>query len=83
MRKQTVSIQLPTDPQYWGTHVNATDVDQLCGRLESMIRTEFGDCVNLEFDRTPTPRGGGVHCEHEATAQDVWNWIANNWTAAL
>lgn len=83
MRKQTVTIQLPTEASYWGSEAAETDVSRICDNLESMIRAEFEDRLNLCFERTPTPRGGGVHCEHEDSAQDVWNWIANNWTAAL
>jgi len=83
MNKTEVLIQLPTDPQYWGSNATESDVSRICDSLESMIRSEFGARLDLSFERAPTPRGGGVHSIHEASAQEVWEWIANNWTAAL
>ena len=83
MRKQTVLIRLSTEPSHWGSDVTATDVSRICDNLESLLRAEFGERAILIFERTATPHGGGVHCDHEDSAQDVWNWIANNWTAAL
>jgi hypothetical protein len=48
-----------------------------------MIRAEFEARLDLTFERTATPLGDGVSSDHEDSAQEVWNWIANNWTAAL
>ena len=83
MNKTEVLIQLPTEVSYWGNDVTESDVARICDNLESLIRAEFSARLNLTFERTRTPRGGGVHSIHEDSAQDVWNWIANNWTAAL
>ena len=83
MNKTEVFIQLPSDPSYWGSTATESDVSRICDNLESMIRAEFGARLDLTFERTQTPRGGGVHSAHEDSAQEVWNWIANNWTAAL
>ena len=82
-RKNEVFIQLPTEPSYWGSEASPSDVSHICDNLESMIRVEFGERTILIFERTANPRGKGVTCAHEDTAQDIWNWIANNWTAAL
>ena len=83
MNKNEVLIQLPTEPSYWGSTATESDVSRICDNLESMIRAEFEARLDLTFERTQTPRGGGVHSAHEDSAQEVWNWIANNWTAAL
>jgi len=83
MNKNEVLIQLPTEISYWGSTATESDVSRICDNLESMIRAEFSARLSLTFERTQTPRGGGVHSEHEDSAQEVWNWIANNWTAAL
>ena len=83
MNKTKVLIQLPTEVSYWGSTATESDVSRICDNLESMIRSEFEERLELSFERTPTPRDGGVHSIHEASAQDVWNWISNNWTAAL
>jgi hypothetical protein len=81
--KTQVLVQLPTEPSYWGSEVTESDVSRICDNLESMIRSEFSARIDLSFERTQTPRDGGVHSIHEDSAQNVWNWIANNWTAAL
>ena len=83
MNKNEVLIQLPTEPSYWGSTATESDVSRICDNLESLIRAEFEARLDLTFERTQTPRGGGVHSAHEDSAQEVWNWIANNWTSAL
>jgi hypothetical protein len=82
-RKNEVLIQLPTEPRYWGSTATETDVSRICDNLESMIRAEFGERAILTFERTSNPHGQGITCAHDDTAQIVWEWIANNWTAAL
>ena len=82
--KTHVLIQLPSDPQYWGSTTNeVTDLPNILDRMESMIRTEFEEKFDLAFERTQTPLGSGVHSDDEESAQEVWNWISENWTAAL
>ena len=83
MNKTEVFVQIPTEPSYWGSTATESDVPRICDNLESLIRAEFEARLELTFERTQTPRGGGVHSAHEDSAQEVWNWIANNWTAAL
>ena len=83
MNKTEVLIQLPTEVSYWGSTATSADVSRICDNLERMIRSEFGARLDLSFERTQTPRGSGVHSIHEDSAQEVWNWIANNWTTAL
>ena len=83
MNKQEILIQLPTEPSYWGSIATPADVDRIIDKLEGMIRTEFGERFDLSFQRMPQPEGAGVHCIHDGSAQEVWEWIGNNWTAAL
>lgn len=83
--KTHILVQLPTCPEYWGSIATPADVDRILDRIESMIRSEFEKKFDLEFERTQTqtPRGSGVHSENEESAQEVWEWISDNWTAAL
>ena len=83
MIQTQVLIQLPSDPLYWGSTATQANVSRICDNLESMIRAEFAGYFDLTFERTATPLGDGVSSDHEDSAQEVWNWIANNWTAAL
>ena len=81
---QTVLIQLPTEPSYWGSTANETnDLPNILDRMESMIRAEFGARFDLTFERTQTPRGGGVHSECDETVETIHRWIEENWEAAL
>ena len=83
MNKNEVFIQLPTEVSYWGSTATESDVPRICDNLESLIRAEFGERLVLNFERTATPLADGVSSDHEDSAQEVWNWIANNWTDAL
>ena len=82
-RKTEVFIQIPTEVSYWGSTATESDVSRICDNLESLIRAEFGERLVLIFERTDNVWGTGIHSAHEDSAQDVWNWIANNWTTAL
>ena len=81
--KTPVLIQLPTEVSYWGDTATSDDVSRMCDNLESMIRAEFESCFNLSFERTKTPSRGGVHSEDDHSRFEVWQWIQDNWTAAL
>jgi len=77
-----ITIQLPTEPSYWGTATPA-DVDRILDNLESMIRAEFEDRYDLIFERTATPQGSGVHPDDGSDGEEIHSWIQNNWGAAL
>ena len=84
MNPTQVLIQIPADPQYWGSTVNEVeDLANILDRMESMIRAEFGARFDLTFEQTQTPLGRGVHSDAEDSAEEIWNWISDNWTAAL
>ena len=83
MNKTEVLIQLPIEVAYWGSTATSADVLRLCDNLESMIRSEFGARLDLSFERTKTPSRGGVHSEYDDARSEVWQWIQDNWTAAL
>jgi hypothetical protein len=83
MNKQEILVQLPTEPAYWGSTATPDDVDRIIDRLRDMILMEFGERFDLSFMRMAQPEGSGVHCIHDGSAQEVWEWIGNNWTAAL
>ena len=79
----TVTVQLPTETSYWPNDATESDVSRICDNLESMIRAQFGERLVLIFERTDNVRGTGIHSAHEDSAREVWNWISDNWTAAL
>ena len=58
-RKTEVLVQLPTEVSYWGSTATESDVARICGNLESLIRAEFSARLNLTFERTVYPCGGG------------------------
>lgn len=79
---QTVRIQLPTEPLYWGT-ATETDVERILVNLEGMIRSEFGDRFDLQIERSNTPTGSGIQAEDQEVVEEINDWIAENWTKAL
>lgn len=83
MNKQEITITLPTEPSYWGSAATSADVDRIIDTLESMIQTEFGERFDLSFQRMPLVLSSGVHCIQDDCAQEVWEWIGDNWTDAL
>jgi hypothetical protein len=82
----SILIQLPTDPTCWGSTKYEADPDNLSDildRMESMICSEFEGRFDLDFERTQTPRGCGVHSENKSAQDEVWEWIGDHWTHAL
>lgn len=79
----TITVQIPTEPSYYGSTCTSEQVDIIATRLESMLRNQFDD-HHITFERTPTPSRSGVRClEDSDLAEEVADWIAENWTAAL
>ena len=85
MTKDTnITVQLPTEPSYWGSEATESDVERILSNLESMIAREFfSSPYNISFERTATPSGSGIHGDCEAACDDVRLFIEENWTAAL
>jgi hypothetical protein len=85
MNKDTnITVQLPTEPSYWGSQAAQSDVERILSNLESMIAREFSSSpYNISFERTATPSGSGIHGDCEAACDDVRLFIEENWTAAL
>lgn len=85
MSKDTnITVQLPTEPSYWGSDVTESDVERILRNLESMISREFSDSpYNISFERAASPTGSGIHGDCEAACDDVRVFIEENWIAAL
>lgn len=77
-----ITIQLPTEPSYWGSTATEADVDRIIGNLETMIRNEFSG-VDIDFQRMSEPRGRGIWGDDESVIDDIHQFIQDNWTAAL
>lgn len=78
----TITVQLPTEPSYWGSTATKADVDRIIGNLETMIRNEFSG-VDIDFQRMSEPRGRGIWGDDESVIDDIHQFIQDNWTAAL
>ena len=78
----TVTIQLPTEPSYWGSIATEADVDRILGNIEIMIRNEFAD-VQIDFQRMREPRGRGIWGDDECLMDSIHQFIQDNWTSAL
>lgn len=79
-----ITVQLPTEISYWGDTANESDIERICDNMESMIRNEFSEApFEIQFERTATPRGNGVHGDNADACAEVYDWIQNNWVMAL
>jgi hypothetical protein len=79
-----ITVQLPTEPSYWGSTATESDVTRALENLEAMIRSEFADApFELHFERTSTPMPRGVIGHDEEAVEAVFEFIATNWTNAL
>ena len=76
------TIQLPTDPTYWGQDATSSDVERILDTMESMIRSRF-DTLEIQFERTQSPRGSRVHGPDDEICDSIHSWIQENWTLAL
>jgi hypothetical protein len=79
-----ITVQLPTEPSYWGSTANEADVTRANDNLEAMIRSKFADApFEIRFERTATPTPRGVIGHDEEAVEAVFEFIATNWTNAL
>jgi len=79
-----ILVQLPTEPSYWGSSATKADVERIVKNLETLIRSEFSDApFEIWFERTETPRGTGIHGDDDDACAAIFEFVQNNWTAAL
>lgn len=78
----TITVQLPTEPSYWGSTATKADVDRIIGNLETMIRNKFGN-IDIDFQHMSEPRGRGIWGDDESVIDSIYQFIQDNWTAAL
>ena len=85
MTKDTnITVELPTEPSYWGSTATESDVSRILCNLESMIVREFARSpYNINILLTANPIGSGIHGDCEAACDDVRVFIEQNWTLAL
>jgi len=77
-----ITVQLPTETSYWGSNATEADVYRIIGNLEMMIRSQFPD-VDIDFQHMQEPRGRGIFGDDESLMDSIYQFIQDNWTAAL
>lgn len=77
-----ITVQLPTDPSYWGSTATEADVYRIIGNLETMIRSQFPD-VDIDFQHMQEPQGRGIFGDNQSLIDSIYQFIQDNWTAAL
>lgn len=79
-----ITVQLPTEPSYWGSMATEADVARANDNIEAMVRREFADApFEITFQRVAEPTGQGVSGDDEEAAEAVFEFISAYWTAAL
>ena len=79
-----ITVQLPTEPSYWGSTATESDVTRALDNLESMVRREFVDApFEIRFERLVEPVGRGVDGDDLDAVEAVFDFISAYWTHAL
>lgn len=79
-----ITVQLPTEPSYWGSFATEADVTRANDNLEAMVRREFADApIEITFERIAQPTGRGVFGDDLDAVEAIWDFISAYWTAAL
>jgi len=73
------TIQLSTDPSYYGDTCSIDDAERIVAQLSELIRNEF---PGIEIE-VASEIGGKTTGPDEDICQDIHSWISDNWTAAL
>lgn len=77
---QNYSVNVSTDPTYYGSECTHDDASRIASNIASLIRGEFPG-VNV---RIGSDIGGrGVTGPDDAIVRQIEQWIAENWTTAL
>lgn len=75
------TVRISTEPSYYGSNVTAEQAEEIAGKLSEFAQREFPGV------RTETHRDGSGSSATTGPNEDVVNeineWIAENWTAAL
>ena len=67
---------------YLGPTATEADVYRIIGNLEMMIRNQFPN-VDIDFQHMQEPRGRGIFGDDESLMDSIYQFIQDNWTAAL
>lgn len=82
-----ITVQLPTEPSYWGSIATEADVIRALDNIESMVRSHFANApFEITFQRTANPAGRGVYGDDAEAAEAVeaiFDFISAYWTNAL
>jgi hypothetical protein len=79
-----ITVQMPTEPSYWGSTATDADVARAIGNLEEMVRREFSDApFEIRFERLAEPVGRGIHGDDQEAVEEIFEFISAYWTAAL
>ena len=79
-----ITVQLPTEPSYWGSIATEADVTRANDNIEAMVRREFADApFEITFQRVAEPTGRGVSGDDEDAVEAVFEFISAYWTNAL
>jgi hypothetical protein len=72
------SVKISSDPSYYGSDCTQQDADRIAAILVDLIRSEFQGIHIVENALSSKTTG-----PDELVIEEINEWIANNWTAAL
>lgn len=75
------TVRIRKDPEFYGSTCTQEDADRITQNLSRLLRERFPG-INIETGwegRTSS----SVTCPETDVAEQISDWIANNWTSAL
>lgn len=76
MNYSDYSVQVTTDPSYYGSSCTQADADRIAANLGDMIRAEFPGVQITNSGRPVCGPDSGV-------VEEIRQWVEENWTNAL
>lgn len=70
------SVQVSTDPSYYGSTCTQADADRIAESLSQMIRSEY---PGIQITTSGRPVSG----PDSDVVEEIRQWVEANWTAAL
>ena len=82
-----ITVQLPTEPSYWGSEITEQEIGSILDKMESMILKEYSEApFEIRIERTSTPRWNPVFsadCDDDEAVEEIRQWMEDNWMKAL
>ena len=74
------TVRVSTDPSYYGSDCNQADANRIADGVAKLIEGQFPGVAIIKESEIG---GRGVIGPDQETVDEIADWVASNWTAAL